>query len=1227
MDRIKPMLGDLELQQVQQLDIEADQLLTEHEIPALEGNFFQPEGRRGSLITVSGVISGLSKAQFPDQPEENPPEIRLQGLREKFRAAEPVTFVSDIISATDLDKVLIEDMEITELAGKPNRFEYAFRLREYTEPPSQPSEPPPVDPPPQTLAATLVVEVIAENDPNFDFSRVTVTVKGTTAEGEDLDRTLSNRNNNIWTEEDFPPGNYTAEAVVTSSPQMRDSKSVEVRAGETANVTLVLRQGVTVAKTFMIHFRFDSAFVEPCMMHVLKQVAEFSSANSSDKFLVVGHTDLSGSTAYNQSLSERRARSSFSALRFGNDNQAAVDEWNAIRRTRSSGVSLGDSWGTREYQQMLQDLGFYKGAIDGQHGPGTDAAVKEFQTANTLTPDGNVGDGTWPVLIRHYLAQYNLSVADDRLLPNCSGESLKWLGCSELDPVRNTPNAWRPNRRSEFFFVQDTSLPADVPEPVTFNLPAPGAVNNGWCLNPGNVTSRCCFVEPHLQPRMETCSPNRSPWVRQPAEPQPVFAVKGSIHFSDGTPYNGDYVLIAPDGEFMDGEVPVSTGSQRAGTPFKGTTAADGSFSYASDNTKHKRPGIFTLEVDGDFVVRNRDASLTEAKGPITCKRLASDTDSFDVIVVPQALANIIPSITAPSAVVVKKAHTSPQRQPVVLQINQSFSGTGTLSLTPANTVKLFTAAAGGTPLQFNGTDNVFTDAQLLAGVTLFAEGGPDPSTASNDTTLSLQVLMGSQIGHRADHVMTSVLVTLDIGSSQTNAAGNVIPLTAVTKVNPGRILQIQNPQFSAVRALVIARRTQPADFVGNLVLQALNNRVRLFSASEQNAAAGQTPQVLPITFDNQTVPQTPSPAPTPDLTGQQFWAEAVTVSNAVTDTGFQLGIENLEADGDRVMITAADVSLTNNTAPFTTAVTRVQVEGVLNRTRTSFDIGDLFNAQAGSLFRARITLPGITGNSLQATLESRDQANALLENHVITLTRTTGNIFVTATPILAIPDAIPRADITFAAPQDIDVVRCRAQGKLRLRVNAPNADAGTVQVNVRGRVLQFCTITIQGATPTLNSDLTTANRVVAQCGIEFRVLNSSTVNNPVLLDIAQTDCPLTVGGDTTRGTEETSLFALGRTTCTNNFIVYFVRSNSMGLAGCSAYPVGQPGVSVADSASQYTFGHEICHVLNLPHDGRTNNLMTGTGTGGLPAANNLVRLEPDQALTLDGSGFLAFLE
>ena len=893
MERIKPMLGEIELQQVQQLNIDADQVLTEHSVPALEGNFFQSLGRRGTKIILSGVVSGAESGEG------------LKKLREQFRSVEPVSFVSDIISATDLDQVLIEDMEVTEVAGKPNRFEYAFTLREFTAPPEQPTEPPPVVPPPPAQTATLVVEVIVDGNPDFDFSRASVTVRGTQQDDTDLFRPLTNRTENIWTEEDFPAGQYRVEAVVLDTPQMTGNVDAEVRDGETTRVRITLRSGTVIAKTFMIHFRFDSAFAEPCMLHVLKQVNEFAAAHTDHKLLILGHTDLAGSRSYNQSLSERRARSAFSVLRFGNDNQAAIDEWNAIRRTRSSGVSLGDSWGAREYQQMLQDLSFYNGLIDGNHGPKTDDAVKRFQTQQGLTDTGNVDDATWPVLIREYLAQHNLSIADSQFLPNCEGEILKWLGCGELDPVRDVDFAWRPNRRTEFLFVQTDSLPRDVAQPDTFNLPTPGAVNSNWCLNNSGVSTRCCFVKPHVPPGKETCAAPTSPgasdqWQREAAEPQPTFVVRGSIKFEDGTPFaNGRYTLIAPDGEFMDGEVPTSTSTRRAGTGTKGTTQADGSFEYVPPSQpppedKRKRPGIFTLEVDGDFVARIEGQPIEEAKGPVVCKRLATDTDRLHVIIIPSALANVRPTITAPPIVVVKKTHTSPQRQPVVLSVNQTFSGEGLFTRSPDDRVKFFTAASGGTSLQFNGVDNLFTGAALFAGVTLFAEGGPNHSVVINDITLKLQLSIGGQAGFSDSAQMTSVEITLDISEPRT--APNVDPplLSATDKATPGRFVLPQNANFDRPRAILTVQPPKPL-IPNDLELSVINAQLQLFSVENPRSP---TPPQTALT-NPQTLPTAAIPA-----TGTQFFIGATGVSTSFRDTGFQLGITAIEADGDRVAVT-----------------------------------------------------------------------------------------------------------------------------------------------------------------------------------------------------------------------------------------------------------------------------------------------------------------------------------
>src|SRR5919202_2440803 len=49
----------------------------------------------------------------------------------------------------------------------------------------------------------------------------------------------------------------------------------------------------------------------------------------------------------------------------------------------------------RQLQQALKGLGYDPGAIDGQFGARTEAAVKAFQKAQGITADGIVGDVTW----------------------------------------------------------------------------------------------------------------------------------------------------------------------------------------------------------------------------------------------------------------------------------------------------------------------------------------------------------------------------------------------------------------------------------------------------------------------------------------------------------------------------------------------------------------------------------------------------------------------------------------------------------------------------------------------------------------------------------------------------------------------------------------------------------------------------------------------------------------
>lgn len=901
----RPMLDDLELQQVQTIEVDGDQVWVQHGIPALEGDFLQGLGRRASQVTLTGVLTGAEVADS------------LKKLRDKFRAAAPVTFVADIATAIRLDQVLIEEMGVRELAGRPARFEYAFTLREFT--PATPTEiiippPPPPPPPPRTLESVLEVQVIVEGDPNFDHAQTTVRVQGTDETGGAVDRTLPNddpavRQGDLWTVNPFPAGTYTATAT-TRNPQMTGSTAVTLPLGQTQRAVITLRQGQTIATAFVIHYTFDRAFVEPCMRHVLRQVADFAAAHRDQRFIIVGHTDESGSDTYNQSLSERRARGAHAFLTFGRDAQsadAAVAEWNELRQARPSGVTLSvrDSWGAREYQHMLQDLGLYNGQVHGTHDAATDQAVRDFQGANGLNVDGVVGDATWPVLIRAYMAQDSLSVPEDQFMPNadpadgCDQGFVRWLGCGEKmtassprPPMCSGPDpAWRPNRRTELLFVRASTFPCEIAKPVTFDLTPAGGT--GWCLGPGDPNARCCFLTRNAE--------EQDKFLVQPAEPG-SFVVRGRIQFEDGTPLaDTEYVLIAPDGEFMNGEVTCADASgARKGTPLRGRTDANGNLTDSAGNVGYpnnpKGPGTYTLAIAADVVARNEGEPIGAAKGPNVCARLDGSRDLV-VVVVGRAVVNVRPTIApAGNAVVVRKPHTNPQRRAVTLSVNQPFTGSGTFTRS-SDAIRFFDAAVGGNEITFNGVDNVFTDAQLAAGHTVFTEGAR-ASAAVDDVELRLVVTVNGTPGLGATARMTAVELTLDIALSRTAPGVDPPLLSQQDKVNIGRFLQVPDPGLRHERAMLIVRPPQPAGFTGDLVLARISDQVELLA--DELPAVGQAPLADPQVIAAATIP----------ATGTRFFIQGRAPSIVARDTGYRLGINNVEPDGDRIAATVIQVDM-----------------------------------------------------------------------------------------------------------------------------------------------------------------------------------------------------------------------------------------------------------------------------------------------------------------------------
>ena len=119
---MRPMLDDIELPQVQEIGTYDRRVLAEHKPPGMSGSLLQNLGRRPARIVLWGVATGPDALQFTEK------------LDEKLRDGKAVSFTADIVAESKIDKVVIEDLRLQELAGKPERFAWVLTLREFIKP-------------------------------------------------------------------------------------------------------------------------------------------------------------------------------------------------------------------------------------------------------------------------------------------------------------------------------------------------------------------------------------------------------------------------------------------------------------------------------------------------------------------------------------------------------------------------------------------------------------------------------------------------------------------------------------------------------------------------------------------------------------------------------------------------------------------------------------------------------------------------------------------------------------------------------------------------------------------------------------------------------------------------------------------------------------------------------------------------------------------------------------
>jgi hypothetical protein len=119
---MNPMLDDLALPQVQEIAVIERRTLAEHKPPGMDGSLLQNMGRRPTRLALWGVASGPDAQDF------------VEKLNGKYHDGKAISFTADIVADSKLEKIIIENLRVQDLAGKPERYAYVLTLREYIEP-------------------------------------------------------------------------------------------------------------------------------------------------------------------------------------------------------------------------------------------------------------------------------------------------------------------------------------------------------------------------------------------------------------------------------------------------------------------------------------------------------------------------------------------------------------------------------------------------------------------------------------------------------------------------------------------------------------------------------------------------------------------------------------------------------------------------------------------------------------------------------------------------------------------------------------------------------------------------------------------------------------------------------------------------------------------------------------------------------------------------------------
>ncbi|WP_134681105.1 hypothetical protein [Paracoccus ravus] len=117
-ERSLPMIGDIALGIVERIEHFAESGFRGHEVIGLEGSAQQHVGRASHVIRIAGRLAGASARDD------------LEALQTLAATPEQTQFTADIVTALDLQAVVLSRLAVSEVAGAPGQISYQMELIE-----------------------------------------------------------------------------------------------------------------------------------------------------------------------------------------------------------------------------------------------------------------------------------------------------------------------------------------------------------------------------------------------------------------------------------------------------------------------------------------------------------------------------------------------------------------------------------------------------------------------------------------------------------------------------------------------------------------------------------------------------------------------------------------------------------------------------------------------------------------------------------------------------------------------------------------------------------------------------------------------------------------------------------------------------------------------------------------------------------------------------------------